>query len=570
MTGWSFAVLDWWDRLQHGRTLLPNLPLDDRMATQAVNIFNKLHLPDVPGCPTLGEAAGEWQRDMVRAIFGSLVDGERQVGEVFWMVPKKNSKTTGGGAISVTALLMNQRPRAELIYVGPTQEVAEVAFRQAVGMIEADAFLRQRFHVRDHNKTIVDLVTKAQLKIKTFDLKVVTGSKPVFVLLDELHLMGVMRAASRILAQIRGGLLPNPESCLVMITTQSDDAPTGVFRTELEYARGVRDGRITEGVRMLPVLYEFPETIQRDEQKPWANPDLWHLVTPNNGRSITVDRLIPQYTQAVEKGEEDERIWASQHLNIQVGMARAGDQWAGADYWMGAADDSITLEEIIKRCDVVTVGVDGGGLDDLLGLSVTGRDAISRDWLFWFKAWCQKDVLKKRKKIASRLEAFAADCDLVICDDDDMGRDFRELVEICERLLLAGLCPDEDAIGLDPVGVAEIVDLLVQAGFTMDQIKAVPQGYRLNSAIKGFERKLKDGTAWHNGSEMMNWVVGNAKATLSGSATVITKQASGTAKIDPLIAGFNSYQFMARGPEPSTRGAMDDYFRSVRAGQATS
>jgi hypothetical protein len=116
---WNFAVPDWADRLKAGRSLMPDLPLDKVEAGRAVQIFDKLHLPDVPGQPTLKEAAGEWQRDIVRAIFGSLVDGNRMVPELFAMLPKKSGKTTIGAALTQTAMLMNVRPRAEMIYVGP-------------------------------------------------------------------------------------------------------------------------------------------------------------------------------------------------------------------------------------------------------------------------------------------------------------------------------------------------------------------------------------------------------------------------------------------------------------------
>jgi len=160
---WSFACPDWETRLREGRSLLPDLPLDEAMAAKAVGIFNNLRLPDVPGQPALAEAAGDWQRDIVRAVFGSIdATGVRRVAEVLPLVPKKNAKTTGGAAIMVTALLMNQRPRAEFVLVGPTQEIADIAFQQASGMIEADpeGFLATRFHVADHTKTITDRLSE--------------------------------------------------------------------------------------------------------------------------------------------------------------------------------------------------------------------------------------------------------------------------------------------------------------------------------------------------------------------------------------------------------------------------
>jgi phage terminase large subunit-like protein len=126
---WEFACPDWVERLKSGRTLVPELPLDEAEADKAVRIFDNLRLPDVPGQPLMSDAAGPWFRDIVRAAFGSLdrTSGVRQVSEIFTLVPKKNSKTTGGAAIAITALLANQRPHAEMLLVGPTQDVADLA-----------------------------------------------------------------------------------------------------------------------------------------------------------------------------------------------------------------------------------------------------------------------------------------------------------------------------------------------------------------------------------------------------------------------------------------------------------
>lgn len=545
---WSFACPDWAERLKSGRSLVPALPLFHEEAQRATAIFDRLRLPDVPGQPTMAEASGEWFRDIVRAVFGSLgPDGVRRVPELFTLVPKKNSKTTGGAAVMLTALLMNRRPRAEFLLVGPTQEIADVAFSQAAGMIDADpeGYLQKRFQVQEHLKTIVDRRNGAKLKIKTFDMKVMTGSKPAGVLVDELHIMSSLSYAGRVIGQIRGGLLPNPEGFLIFITTQSDEAPAGVFRAELQYARAVRDGRIEEP-RMLPVLYEFPEAMQTAEDAPWRDPANWPMVTPNLGRSITLDRLVADYRGAREKGEEEERRWASQHLNVEVGLALHSDRWRGADYWLGAVETGLTLEEIMDRSEVCTAGGDGGGLDDLFGLAVIGRCKVTRRWMAWAHAWCQPEVLELRKDIAAQLRDFERQGDLTICED--VTQDIVEAAEIIADLRDAGLLPEKAAVGLDPVGISALVDELAAREIADDQVVAVSQGFRLSSAVWGAERKLKDGTLRHGGQGMMAWCVGNAKAEQRGNAVLITKQTAGKAKIDPLIALFNAFMLMSRNP----------------------
>jgi hypothetical protein len=46
----------------------------------------------------------------------------------------------------------------------------------------------------------------------------------------------------------------------------------------------------------------------------------------------------------------------------------------------------------------------------------------------------------------------------------------------------------------------------------------------------------------------MAWAVGNARVEPKGNAILVTKQASGSAKIDPLMAAFNAIALMATNP----------------------
>lgn len=547
---WNFACPDWLERLKAGQPPMADLPLDAEKADRAERIFNKLRLPDVDGKPTLGEACGPWFKAIVRAVFGSVdEEGTRHVAEIFALIGKKNSKTTNCAGLMLTALLVNKTPRAEILFVGPTQEIADTAFQQVVGMIEEDeeGYLQKRFHIQEHRKTIRDRVTKAFIKIKTFDMKVMTGSKPVIVLLDELHIMGSISYATRVIRQIRGALIRRKDSLLIIITTQSDEEPAGAFKAELEYARGVREGTISGHVRLLPILYEFPEQMQIDEEKPWQDPRFWPMVMPNLGRSLDLETMIADFEAERQKGDEALQIWASQHLNVQVGLALHGGRWIGVDYWPSAADRKITLEYLLSVCDVVVAGIDGGGLDDLLGLVLLGRHKVTRQWLMWSRAWAQEDVLTRRKEIAERLRDFAKDGDLVICRN--ATQDIQEVADILQRVWKAGLMPEKGAIGLDPQGVAAMVDEISGRGIPDEAMTAVSQGFRLSGAIWGAERKLKDGTLKHCGSKMFNWCASNAKAEQRGNAVLITKETAGKAKIDPLIAGFNAVTLMSRNPE---------------------
>ncbi len=552
----NLACPDWFEKLQAGRPPLPdNLPIDEAEASSARLVFDKLRLPDVPGKPLLRDVAGDWARDFVGAIFGLVqmsddrsVIVDRPVRRFFQLVPKKNSKTTNGAAIMMTALLRNRRPNAEFLLVGPTQATADLAYDQAKGMVNADPWLKKRFNARDHVKTIEDRKNGAKLKVKSFDSKVMTGVKPVGVLVDELHELGTIASATKVMSQIDGGILANPEGFVIIITTQSVEPPTGVFKAELEMARAVRDGAFTDG-ETLPMLYEFPRSMQADEEKAWQDPKFWPLVLPNLNRSITIGRLLPKYREAKEKGVEDFAIWASQHLNIEIGIAINATSWRGADFWLSSTDRALSLDSLISRSEVCTVGIDGGGLDDLFGFSVIGREESTKRWLWWSKAWAHPEVLERRKDIADDLRSFD---DVTICED--ATQDIKECADLIERLWRGGMLPEEAGVGVDPFAIAALIDELISRGIPESVIVSVRQGSALSPATWGMERKLKDGTLVHADQPLMRWCVGNAKVEVRGGAVLITKQTAGRAKVDPLIAGLNAGMLMSRNPEAAGTG----------------
>lgn len=583
MTGWDLSCPDWKDRLAAGTSLVPSLPLDLVQANRAVAAFDKLRLPDVIGQPLLRDSAGDWFRDIVRAVFGS-VDRDsnlRYITDVFALVPKKNSKTTNGAALMLVALILNWRPQALFGLFGPTQEISDRAFKAATGMIAADKDLARILKPQFHLKTITNLLTKAELRVTTFDPSVATGGLYAGWLLDELHLLSKSANAADIIGQLRGARISVTESFGIIITTQSERPPAGAFKTELDYARKVRDGVIPAS-GFLPVLYEYPEEIQTDPAKPWLDPALWPQVQPNLNRSVSLAVLESEFAREKVKGEEAIRRWASQHLNIEIGLALHNDRWTGADYWLAAAEPALTLDELIERSEVATVGIDGGGLDDLLGLAVIGRCRRTKRWLHWGHAWADPTVLDRRPLIASQLRQFEADGDLTFVEivrkgdqlepptidlvrgdegewattpvgtDLALGNDASYLDGLVATVVLlkdAGLLPDKYAVGLDSAGVTAIEQALRTAGLVEEGIAAVPQGYGLSGTIVGVAIKLAARSFRHGGQPIMRWCVENAKAELKGQSIMVTKQTAGAAKIDLLMALFDAAYLMSHSPQ---------------------
>lgn len=513
-------------------------------AEYALSVFKALRVPDLPGQPTFGEVSAPWVLDFVAAIFGANdpETGQQLVSEFFLAISKKNTKSTLAAGIMLTALIIGWRKEEELLILAPTIEVAGNSFKPAAAMVRADPELDALMLVQDHYRTITHRVNKSSLKVVAADTDTVSGKKAGRILIDELWVFGKRPNADAMLREATGGLVSRPEGFVIYLTTQSDAPPAGVFKDKLDYARDVRDGRITDR-KFLPVIYEFPQKMLDAEA--YMDPANFYVTNPNLGRSVSQDWLEREMGKELAKDASTRATFLAKHLNVEIGMNLRANRWPGADYWAKRADKALSLEAILEQSEVVVVGLDGGGADDLFGVAVVGRHKDTKDWMAWHHAWCHKDVLERRKSIASRLKDFEAEGTLSIIGDElDDVRQIAELVQdIDQRGLLA-------SVAADPAGLGEMIDALAEVGVTPENGKVIgaPQGWALMNAIKTTERKLINGTLRHDGSALMAWCVSNIKIEPTATGIRATKANAGDLKIDPAMALFDAVTVMSRNP----------------------
>lgn len=558
---WSTAVPDWADRITSGRSIIPDLPLDESRADRALRLFKQMRMPDIPGTPTYGEACAPFIFDLVRAIFGAFDSqtNRRMIREYFVMIPKKNGKTSIAAAIMLLALMVNERPSAKALLIAPVIKTAMEAYDQARGIIRLTVLddgtaLEPLFHCVDHERKLKYLRDDipSELLIKAADTDNVTGSKATYVMVDETHQFASKPAASGVFVELRGGLShPLNTGFMLNITTQSKTSPSGVFRAELDHARSVRDGK--KVAPMLPVLYELPPAMQASGE--WREPRTWPMVNPHMGRSVDEGFLIDQLEKADDEGEHKVALIASQHFNVEIGVGHNADAWSGVAHWMAAKRDFVTLEYILSHAEVCTIGGDWGGADDLAALCVIGR-MPDKTWLTWAHAWARPSVFKARPKIAAALRDFEAQGDLTVVDTGEAQA--ADAADLCLKVFESQLLPEQGGIGLDAAGIDLLLDALASRGLNPPLVVAVPQGWKLQSAVSGVPLRLEAGTLVHGGQPILTWAAGNAKQRLKGSNYVVEKELAGAGKIDPLIALFNAAMRMRENPQAAGHGSYMD------------
>lgn len=544
MKKWTTSCPDWERRIVARESLVPVSPLFPDVAADAMDVFGALRMMDADGSPTMEEACLPWVMDLVKALFGAY-DPERRrrlITNYFLMVSKKNGKSMIAAGVMLTALILNTRPGAEFLILAPTKEAADNAYKPIREMILADDELSARFQEQQYFKMVTCRLSRATLKVVAADSATVTGKKATGVFVDELHEFGKSAKAAAMLTEATGGITSRPEGFVFYCTTQSENPPAGVFKDKLAYARKVRDGKVSDP-RFLPVIYEFPKKML--EEKAYEDLGNAYITNPNWGISVDEDVIAQKLQEAGDAGEHAVRDIRAKHLNVQVGLSMAGDRWTGADYWERRGDKRVTLDYILRECEVVVVGVDGGGLDDLLGLAVEGRMRNSTRTILWNKAWVHPIGIERRKSEESKYRDFERDGDLVVVERP--GQDIEELAALAKLVFDSGLLA---RIGLDPERTHKVVfQALIDAGIPEDLVIGISQGWKLTGAMAVMERDLESGNLTHAAQALMAWCVGNAKVVASGNAFLITKQASGTAKIDPLMASLNAATLMATNPQ---------------------
>ena len=443
MPEWTTACPDWAERIVRGESIIPP-PLFPEEAERGLAVLRELKLVDVPGSPRIADCCAPWVFDLAASVFGAYdpESGRRLITEWFVCVPKKNSKSSIAAAIMMTALILNWRQSAEFSVLAPTVEVANNAYAPARDMVQKDDELDALMHVQTHIKTITHRESGAALKVLAADQNTVGGKKSVGTLVDELHLFGKIASAENMFREALGGLASRPEGFVIWLTTQSDEPPAGVFKQKLDYARDVRDGKIIDP-GFVPIIFEHPtEMVASGECLKLEN---MAMVNPNLGFSVDETFLEREFKKAELAGGDSFRGFMAKHGNVEIGLNLRSDRWAGAGFWEDRKDKKVDLDYLLLNSEVITVGIDGGGLDDMLGFSAIGREKETGVWLLFNHAWLHPVALDRRKQEIARYKDFETDGDLSIIEA--LPDDVSEVAEMVKRINDSGLLA---GVGLDP------------------------------------------------------------------------------------------------------------------------
>jgi len=232
---------------------------------------------------------GEWvgqpvklelfQKAFIEAIFGLLdpATGLRQFRECFFLVGRKNGKSTLLAGIALYMMLADGEGGAEIYSTATKYAQARLVFDEVHNMVKQSPQLKK--HVKKRKSDLFHDATFSKIQPLARNSDTLDGLNAHLVIMDELH--GVKdRNLYEVMKQSQAA---RRQPLLIMITT-AGTVRECIFDDMYNYACGVADGTFIDN-SFLPVIYELDS---RDE---WQDPAAWMKANPALGGIKKIEDL---------------------------------------------------------------------------------------------------------------------------------------------------------------------------------------------------------------------------------------------------------------------------------------
>lgn len=494
---WAFDDSEIADPLGHGE--------------RAVKFFNTLRHPNSENAGKRLGLAPFWER-IVRRIYGPRdANGRRLIRTVFLMMPRGARKTTtiGGGLGLYHAIGHEKIAMGQVLLAAGAEDQAELAYDEAVAMVNATPALRKIVKVRgdylehpEHGST---------LRVLSSEGDVSQGTTPAAVFLDELHVF----KNRKLWRALKTGL-PKVPGSLLCITTTAGRGQTGLAWEEYSYARRVALGEINNPA-YLPIIFEPPAGAA------WDDESTWHAVNPGLAFGFPdLEELRQAALQARDKPAERDDF-CQYNLNFWL------DQSVSPFVEMSVYDDGVTPINVeALRGEPCWVAVDLSSNTDLTVIVVAWRIGDGYTVVPWF--FCPADNLRQRGERDGvpyqlwELQGFITATPGNVVDYryvEDRIRDLSNEFDVRE-------------IAFDPHMAQQVMSNLRDDGLPVVEMR---QGWiTMAPAIKELERAIVGRKLQHGGHPVLRWNFANVAVQTDKAGNKSFHKGKSKDRIDGAVA----------------------------------
>lgn len=329
-----------------------------------------------------GEWAGQpvrlelFQKAFISALFG-FVDsktGLRKYREAFFMVARKNGKSTMLAGIALYMLLADGEAGAEVYSVATKKDQAKIIFDEVCHMVSQSPYLRKHIKKRKSDLYFSASMSKLQPLGKNSDT--LDGLNSSCVILDEAHAVKD-RNLYEVMKQSQSA---RTQPLFVTITT-AGTVRECIFDDMYSYACKVADGVITDPT-FLPIVYEL------DAKAEWKDPGAWFKPNPGLGRIKKLEDLMAKVERAKQSPKDLSGILCKD-FNVRETLYNA---WLDFDTINN--ESTFSLEDF-RGCYAIG-GADLSLTTDLTCATVLMLNPDTRERFVWQMYWLPEDNFTQR------------------------------------------------------------------------------------------------------------------------------------------------------------------------------
>lgn len=329
-----------------------------------------------------GEWAGQpvrlelFQKAFISALFG-FVDsktGFRKYREAFFMVARKNGKSTMLAGIALYMLLADGEAGAEVYSVATKKDQAKIIFDEVCHMVSQSPYLRKHIKKRKSDLYFSASMSKLQPLGKNSDT--LDGLNSSCVILDEAHAVKD-RNLYEVMKQSQSA---RTQPLFVTITT-AGTVRECIFDDMYSYTCKVADGVITDPT-FLPIVYEL------DNKAEWKDPGAWFKPNPGLGRIKKLEDLMAKVERAKQSPKDLSGILCKD-FNVRETLYNA---WLDFDTINN--ESTFSLEDF-RGCYAIG-GADLSLTTDLTCATVLMLNPDTRERFVWQMYWLPEDNFNQR------------------------------------------------------------------------------------------------------------------------------------------------------------------------------
>lgn len=329
-----------------------------------------------------GEWAGQpvrlelFQKAFISALFG-FVDsktGFRKYREAFFMVARKNGKSTMLAGIALYMLLADGEAGAEVYSVATKKDQAKIIFDEVCHMVSQSPYLRKHIKKRKSDLYFSASMSKLQPLGKNSDT--LDGLNSSCVILDEAHAVKD-RNLYEVMKQSQSA---RTQPLFVTITT-AGTVRECIFDDMYSYACKVADGVITDPT-FLPIVYEL------DNKAEWKDPGAWFKPNPGLGKIKKLEDLMAKVERAKQSPKDLSGILCKD-FNVRETLYNA---WLDFDTINN--ESTFSLEDF-RGCYAIG-GADLSLTTDLTCATVLMLNPDTRERYVWQMYWLPEDNFNQR------------------------------------------------------------------------------------------------------------------------------------------------------------------------------